>query len=84
LGGDEFCMILEELPSTPAAEAIATKLIEAVRQTLQIGSISLQISTSIGIAFHTAEMAADEFVRNADHAMYKAKQAGRNRFELEG
>jgi diguanylate cyclase (GGDEF)-like protein/PAS domain S-box-containing protein len=83
LGGDEFCMIVEDLPAKEAVEAIATKLIEAMRQILQAGPITLQITTSIGIAFYAPGMAADEFVRSADHAMYRAKQAGRNRFELD-
>jgi diguanylate cyclase (GGDEF)-like protein/PAS domain S-box-containing protein len=83
LGGDEFCLIVEDLSSDQAAEAVATKLIEAVQLTFQIREMALRISTSIGIAFHQPGMAADELINKADHAMYIAKQSGRNRFQME-
>lgn len=83
LGGDEFCMFVEDLSAKQASEAIATKLIDAMQSPVEVGPISLQISTSIGIAFYAPGMVTDEFVRSADHAMYRAKQGGRNRFELD-
>jgi diguanylate cyclase (GGDEF)-like protein/PAS domain S-box-containing protein len=83
LGGDEFCLIVEDLSAKQDAEAVATKLIEAMRPAFRIAEMALQISTSIGVAFHEPGMAADELIRKADHAMYKAKQSGRNRFEIE-
>jgi diguanylate cyclase (GGDEF)-like protein/PAS domain S-box-containing protein len=83
LGGDEFCLIIADLPGKEAAETVAAKLIAAMQSVLQIGELSLQISTSIGIAFHESGMAADELIRKADQAMYKAKQAGRNRYEMD-
>ncbi|HCY63968.1 MAG TPA: hypothetical protein DHV59_14290 [Oxalobacteraceae bacterium] len=82
LGGDEFCLIVEALSSRKAAETVAQKLIEAMQPVFQVGEKALQVSTSIGIAFHEPGMAADELIRKADHAMYQAKQAGRNRYEL--
>jgi diguanylate cyclase (GGDEF)-like protein/PAS domain S-box-containing protein len=82
LGGDEFCLIIENLPAKQAAEAVAKKLIDAMLPAFRAGETALQVSTSIGIVVHEPGMEADELVRRADHAMYKAKQAGRNRFEL--
>jgi diguanylate cyclase (GGDEF)-like protein/PAS domain S-box-containing protein len=83
LGGDEFALILEDLSDREAAPAVAAKLIEAMRPALSAREIALQVSTSIGIAFHEPDMAADELIRRADHAMYRAKQSGRNRFAMD-
>lgn len=82
LGGDEFALIVEDLSSVHAAEIVADKIIEAMRPTFQVDELALQISTSIGIAFFEPGMAVDELVRAGDHAMYKAKKSGRNRFEV--
>lgn len=83
LGGDEFCLVVEDLASRDAATALARKLIEAMQPAMRLDTLTLQISTSIGIAFHAPGLSADELVRRADQAMYRAKQAGRNRFEID-
>jgi diguanylate cyclase (GGDEF)-like protein/PAS domain S-box-containing protein len=81
LGGDEFCL-LAELPNRQAAHKLAAKLIDAMRLPMQAGAATLQVGTSIGIAFHAPEITIDELIRRADQAMYLAKQAGGNRFNI--
>jgi len=81
LGGDEFLIVLEDLDGDAMAEQIAGRLVEALQQPFAVDDHSLQIGTSIGIAFHPDDGSdAAELVRNADTAMYRAKEAGRNRY----
>lgn len=82
LGGDEFALILEDWPNRAAAERMGSKLVNAVRRPFRIGERSVTVSTSIGIAFFEPGMAHDELIRRADQAMYSAKRAGRDRFEI--
>jgi len=79
LGGDEFAIILEELKRPADAEMIATKIINSVREAMHIDNSHLSLTTSIGIAHYKDELDADQLIHNADQAMYRAKQAGRNR-----
>ncbi|WP_084677160.1 sensor domain-containing diguanylate cyclase [Massilia niastensis] len=81
LGGDEFCLLVE-LPNRQAAHKLAVKLIEAMRPLMQVGETALQVGTSIGIAFHEPGITADELIRRADQAMYLAKQAGGNQYDV--
>jgi diguanylate cyclase (GGDEF)-like protein/PAS domain S-box-containing protein len=82
LGGDEFCLLMESLPDAQAAQKLAAKLIDVMRPAMRLGGTELQVGTSIGIAYHRPGMSADEWIRCADQAMYRAKQAGGNRFEV--
>ena len=81
LGGDEFCLLVE-LPNRQAAPRLAAKLIDAMRPLMQAGAATLEVGTSIGIAFHAPGTTADELIRRADQAMYLAKQAGGNQFRI--
>ncbi|MNZ65268.1 Cyclic di-GMP phosphodiesterase Gmr [compost metagenome] len=81
LGGDEFLIILEDLASPQAAGRIADKLVETLQSPFQVDGHTLQIGTSIGIALFPEDGEdAASLVRNADAAMYRAKDAGRNRY----
>jgi diguanylate cyclase (GGDEF)-like protein/PAS domain S-box-containing protein len=82
LGGDEFAIVLEDLPNQKAAESVAKKIIDEMQTAFQLSSVSLHIGTSIGIAFLDDGMTATELIGKADEAMYRAKQSGRNRFEM--
>ncbi|NML60975.1 diguanylate cyclase [Massilia sp. RP-1-19] len=82
LGGDEFALILEDLPNRAEAERIGSKLVDAVRRPFRIGERCVAVSTSIGIAFFEPGMGPDELIRRADQAMYSAKRAGRDRFQI--
>ena len=84
MGGDEFVVLLEGLDSNPqtAAEYAAVsaeKLLNSLKGSCWVDGHELSISASIGIALHPfGEQAAADVLKQADTAMYRAKQAGRN------
>jgi diguanylate cyclase (GGDEF)-like protein/PAS domain S-box-containing protein len=83
LGGDEFTIILAELRHPEDAVSVAEKLIKAVVQPLSIAGTSIEVSASIGIALFPDDGAdAESLLRNADSAMYRAKESGRNTYQL--
>jgi diguanylate cyclase (GGDEF)-like protein/PAS domain S-box-containing protein len=82
-GGDEFVLILPALEVIEDAIQVAQKIVDSFRKPLLIDTHQLVVTTSIGIAFYPDD-GADEgmLLKNADIAMYQAKQAGRNRYRL--
>jgi diguanylate cyclase (GGDEF)-like protein/PAS domain S-box-containing protein len=83
IGGDEFTIILSELAHAEDAVTVALKILETVQQPISIGSMPVVVSASIGIALHPADGADPEtLLRNADSAMYRAKESGRNTYQL--
>ena len=84
LGGDEFVAVLVDLPETGASDALLKRLLAAVAQPLYIDGIEVQVSASLGVTFYpqVEEVDADQLLRQADQAMYEAKLAGRNRYQL--
>ncbi len=83
LGGDEFTIILAELRQPEDAVSVAEKIINAVEQPLTIAGTSVEVSASIGIALFPEDGSdAESLLRNADSAMYRAKEAGRNTYQL--
>jgi diguanylate cyclase (GGDEF)-like protein/PAS domain S-box-containing protein len=84
LGGDEFVAVLLDLPDAEACEPVLARLLEAAGETAQVGDYGLRVSASVGVAFYPQadEMTADQLLRQADQAMYEAKQAGRNRYQF--
>ena len=88
IGGDEFAILLKNLPATPdACEAllrgVATRILTHLREPLLIGAISLTPGCSMGISIcpdHAQD--AHALSKQADVAMYSAKQAGRNDFKF--
>ncbi len=82
LGGDEFMLLLPELIHTEDAETIAGKILEGVRMPFEFGSQLLRVTTSIGIAIYPYDgQDADALTRNADMAMYTAKERGRDNYQ---
>ena len=83
LGGDEFSIVLAELRMPEDAGRVAEKIITAVSRPVMIGGVPIEISASIGIALYPNDGAdAESLLRNADGAMYRAKEAGRNTYSL--
>lgn len=81
LGGDEFTVILSEISETSHVEDIAQKIVNKLAQPFLLGSDEVYISASIGITLYPKDAAdIDSLVKNADQAMYVAKNKGRNRF----
>jgi diguanylate cyclase (GGDEF)-like protein len=89
LGGDEFVIVLTAPDAGDVAQRIAGKLLQTFEQPVNLGNGALKIGTSIGIA--TFQMAQpdsahlpspDDLLKEADLALYAAKQGGRNRFAV--
>ncbi|MGB7037582.1 MAG: bifunctional diguanylate cyclase/phosphodiesterase, partial [Xanthobacteraceae bacterium] len=80
LGGDEFAVIQSgETDQRDAAKSLAERIIAALGQAFEIEGGNISIGTSIGIALATArESGADDLLKMADLALYRAKSAGRN------
>ena len=82
LGGDEFTVIMGELSDPGNAERVANDILETLSQPFQLGDEVAYLSTSIGIAFYPDNgLDMDTLSKNADQAMYEAKNQGRNRFQ---
>jgi diguanylate cyclase (GGDEF)-like protein/PAS domain S-box-containing protein len=83
LGGDEFTVILENINHVNNVIAIAQKLVHAINQPFVIGIHTLHVSVSIGITLYPLDDSeADLLIKNADMAMYHAKELGRNGFQF--
>ncbi len=83
LGGDEFVMIFSELAQPEECHAILSRVLAAVSAPVAIAGIPVSISASIGATLFPADnVDADTLLRHADQAMYRAKEAGKNRYHL--
>ena len=83
LGGDEFTVILSNLAMTLSVEVIAQNLIDRLAEPFVLGADLVHVSASIGITFYPSDsMEVEELLKNADQAMYHAKNEGRNRFSF--
>jgi len=82
-GGDEFALILPDLKGIEGAIKVAQKIVDSFRKPFLVDTHQLIVTTSIGIAVYPDD-GTDEGVlmKNADIAMYQAKQAGRDRYQI--
>jgi diguanylate cyclase (GGDEF)-like protein/PAS domain S-box-containing protein len=83
VGGDEFVILLPD--ARPAAEmaGVARKLLESVTRPFQLGEQTLRVTASLGVATFPDDGGDPEtLLRNADAAMYRAKELGRGTFQL--
>lgn len=81
LGGDEFLAMLDHSAKPEASSAVAEKIINALVQPFMLEGHEIKIGVSIGIAIFPKDgNTADELIKNADIAMYRAKESGRNTF----
>ncbi|RBP30024.1 PAS domain S-box-containing protein/diguanylate cyclase (GGDEF)-like protein [Marinobacter pelagius] len=82
-GGDEFVLLLPDVESVRGAENVAERVLEELSKPHVIGSHELFISASIGISVLSDDLDQPEkLLQHADMAMYKAKQQGRDTYEL--
>jgi diguanylate cyclase (GGDEF)-like protein/PAS domain S-box-containing protein len=82
-GGDEFVIILSELGGADQAAHVAASVLGAISQEFVLEPHRLHVSTSIGISLYPDDGAdIDTLIRNADLAMYHAKENGRNGFQF--
>lgn len=80
IGGDEFTIILHDLSSEQDANQVASKVLQAIRQPVDVGSAVVEISGSVGITLAPQDGTdAKTLIKNSDVAMYQSKQLGRNR-----
>lgn len=83
LGGDEFTVILIDLDGRAHVESIAQKILNVLARPFDLEHERIHVSGSIGITMHPEDGTDPEhLVRNADQAMYVAKNAGRNQFRF--
>ncbi len=82
-GGDEFLVLLAELNSPTAAAQVARKILESVSRPYSVEGWELTVTPSIGVAIIPDDGGdIDTLTRNADTAMYHAKDNGRNNFQF--
>ena len=83
LGGDEFTVICEGLSDLDGAAVVAQKVLDALAPTFEIDGFEMAIGGSIGISLYpNCANSAESLIRNADAAMYQAKELGRNRYQF--
>jgi diguanylate cyclase (GGDEF)-like protein len=83
LGGDEFTILLRELKENKDASRVAQRIVDLFSQPFHIENRLIFITTSIGIALYPNDgQDVDTLLKNADTAMYHAKEKGRNHFQF--
>ena len=82
-GGDEFLVVLPELEDEQGPIPVAEKLLAAISEPMELEGQSISVSPSIGIAvFPRDGETADTLIKNADAAMYLAKERGRSNYQF--
>ena len=83
MGGDEFTIIQPDLKDAANAVQLATRIIASLRKPFTTGGRELMVTSSVGIALYPNDgETADDLTKNADTAMYRAKDLGRNNYQL--
>jgi len=84
IGGDEFVAVLIDLQDNQASIPLLSRLLAAAAEPVQVGKLTLQVSASLGVTFYpqAQDLDADQLLRQADQAMYRAKVAGKNRYHV--
>jgi diguanylate cyclase (GGDEF)-like protein/PAS domain S-box-containing protein len=83
LSGDEFAVLAENCPQPGHAAGLAQRVIDGLKEPFQIDGHPLFINASIGISlFPSDALSAEQLLRNADSALFKAKSAGRDGYAL--
>lgn len=83
VGGDEFAIVLPEVPRPQVAASVARKVIAALAQPFEVEGSEVSTGVSIGIALYPMDADDSDAIRqHADMAMYRAKQAGRGNYQF--
>lgn len=82
-GGDEFVLLLNHLSSQAECEGILARLLRDLAEPLTVDGLRLRVTASVGVTLFPIDDAdADTLLRHADHALYLAKEGGRDRFHV--
>ena len=82
-GGDEFVIVLQGCPTGNTTSDLFERVMASIREPITIDSNTLHVGCSIGVATYPGDgETPDELLANADAAMYRAKQSGRNRCQF--
>lgn len=83
IGGDEFVVVLNDLEHPQDCEPVLVRLLQTAAEPVTVDDATLLVSASIGVAIYQRDgMEADQLLRQADQAMYIAKQGGKNRYHM--
>ena len=82
LGGDEFCVLLQNDGDHRAIRSFAQRIIDSISEPMWIEGHELAVNASAGVAVARRGDSAADMLRHADAAMYQAKEAGRNRVQM--
>ncbi len=83
LGGDEFTVILRAIPNIEIAAKVAEKILGTITEPIVLEGYTTRVSASIGISVYPLNSQDSEaLLKQADHAMYRAKHLGKNRYEF--
>lgn len=83
LGGDEFVLLMNRMESLSDCAALLERVLASLAQPILIDGHSLAVTGSAGVTLFPQDAGdADTLLRHADHAMYQAKQQGRNRYQF--
>lgn len=83
LGGDEFIVLQTRMDGDDAITRLASRLVNAVTEPIIVSEEVVRLGASIGVArFPVDAQTAEDLIRCADEAMYRAKRSGRNRLEI--
>ena len=85
LGGDEFVAIIADMADTTIAIPVMQRLLDAASQPIIIDEKIINVTASIGVSFYPQEnenVDGDQLIRQADQAMYLAKQSGKNKYHI--
>lgn len=83
LGGDEFMVLLPEINSIQNAAQVAHRILDVLRNPFLIGNHEIYVTSSIGISVYPHDgIDAESLLKNADTAMYYAKERGKNNFQF--
>nr|EDZ38566.1 MAG: Diguanylate cyclase/phosphodiesterase with PAS/PAC sensor(s) [Leptospirillum sp. Group II '5-way CG'] len=83
LGGDEFVLLLEEIDRNATIHQLLARILESIARPFEAPGTPLSLTASIGVTLYPEDLSpSDVLLRHADHALYQAKEDGRNRFVL--
>lgn len=82
MGGDEFAIILERISDVSQAKVLAQRIIACMGNPFTITDEHIEATFSIGISTYPKSRDARALLTDADHAMYQAKQSGRNTYRV--